>query len=92
MPVETREIVRTNKDYYQLTSLATAATCPGTGTAALIQAEGQDIRWRADGGTPTSTVGMLLLAGETMWYTGSLGSIRFLETASGGIINIQVFK
>lgn len=92
MSIETREIQRTNLNYHQLPTLTTATPSPGVGTAALIQAEGVDVRWRADGTDPTTTVGMLLPAGETMWYTGDLSKLTFIETAVGGIINMQVFK
>jgi hypothetical protein len=78
--------------YQQITSLSSSAalTVPAVDkngnkiqpVLALIQAEGNDVRWRDDGTAPTSTVGMLLLDGETLAYDGNLVGIRFIQAAS----------
>jgi len=85
---EHREVV----GYEQITGLiAVQALKPKDAFFALIQAEAKDIRWRDDGVDPTDTVGMLLVAGDTMEYMGDLNAIRFIETAVSGILNVTYY-
>ena len=81
------------KGYQQLTSISatTALTVPGGSTVAMIQAEAQAVRWRDDGTNPTASVGMNLAAGQTMWYTGPLASIKFIQVTSGAIVNVSYY-
>jgi hypothetical protein len=81
--------------YQQITSLATSTglTVPsdqnrGIPTLAVIQAEAQAVRWRDDGVAPTASVGMVLAAGASMEYDGTLGGIRFIEATGGAILNV----
>lgn len=81
--------------YQQITGMAasTGLTVPsdqnrGIPTLAVIQAEAQAVRWRDDGVAPTSTVGMVLAAGASMEYDGTLGGIRFIEATAGAILNV----
>jgi hypothetical protein len=84
--------------YQQITSLTSAAsltvpTVDANGlsvkpTIAIITAEGAAVRWRDDGADPTGTVGMPLASGVTLQYDGDLARIRFVQQASGGIINV----
>lgn len=82
--------------YHQLDSddLNSAVGIPGIGHArvALIQALNQNVRWRDDGVDPTDSVGMVLVAGFDMFYTGDLNKIKFIETADGAEVNITLFK
>jgi hypothetical protein len=79
--------------YQQLTSLASAAalTVPTGATVALIQAESQSIRWRDDGTNPTTSVGMVLAAGETVFFTGSLSAFRAIEVSASAKLNISYY-
>lgn len=55
---------------------------------ALVQADGGDIRWRADGIAPTTGEGMTLAAGESMIITGinAITSFRFIgKTGPAGV-------
>lgn len=83
----------TAKGYQQLTSLASAAalTVPANATVALIQAESQSVRWRDDGTDPTTTVGMVLSAGESMFFTGSLVAFRAIEITASAKLNISYY-
>lgn len=83
----------TARGYQQLTSLASAAalTVPANTTVALIQAESQSIRWRDDGSDPTTTVGMVLSAGESMFFTGSLSAFRAIEITASAKLNISYY-
>lgn len=77
--------------YQQITSLSSAAglTLPsGKPSVAVIQAETQAVRWRDDGTNPTSSVGMVLSAGDTLIYDGDLNAIKFIETAASAKLNV----
>lgn len=99
-PAKTYKIV----GYQQITSLAAAAglTIPavdpnGNSTkpnAVLLQAEAQNIRWRADGTNPMATVGMRLLstALEPYYFDGDLNRIRFIEAAASAILNVTYLE
>jgi hypothetical protein len=92
--------------YQQITDMAaaTALTIPAPGTpliggadspsqanAALIQCETADVRWRDDGTNPTTAIGMILAAGETMLYTGNLNRIRFIESGATAVLNVSYY-
>lgn len=82
------------KGYEQVTGLSAAKglTVPTGTTWALIQAEGQNVRWRDDGTNPTASVGMRLLVGEELTYTGSsLASLKFIEEAASAKLNVTYF-
>ena len=83
----------TAKGYQQITSLSTASalTVPANTTMALIQAESQSIRWRDDGSDPTTSVGMVLSAGESMFFTGSLSAFRAIEITASAKLNISYY-
>lgn len=79
--------------YQQITSLAAAAalTVPAGATAALISAESQGIRWRDDGTNPTSSVGMPIAAGESIFFTGSLSAFRAIEQTASAKLNVNYY-
>jgi hypothetical protein len=79
--------------YQQITSLASAAalTVPTGATVALIQAESQSVRWRDDGTNPTASVGMVLAAGESLFFTGSLSAFRAIEVSASAKLNISYY-
>jgi len=83
----------TNQGYVQLTSLASATgvTAPGGANCAMIQAEGDQIRWRDDGTAPTATVGMFIPSGGGIWYTGDFTKLQFIQQTGGGKINIAFY-
>ena len=83
----------TAKGYQQLTSLssATALTVPSGATVALIQAESQSIRWRDDGTDPTTSVGMVLAAGESLFFTGDLSAFKAIEITASAKLNISYY-
>lgn len=83
----------TPKGYEQIASLAAAAalTVPAGAVYAMIEAETNDVRWRDDGTNPTATVGMKLLADSTIFYTGDLAAIRFIETTATAKLNVAYY-
>jgi hypothetical protein len=79
--------------YRQITDLDTVKGVQiGTGRVALIQALNQNIRYRDDGADPDATTGVRIHAGESIWYTGDLRTIRFIEEADGAEVNILAYK
>lgn len=84
----------------QLTSLAasTALTsCSGgipTGAnAVVLRAEAQALRYRSDAGAAASTAGVpILVADPPIFYQGALGSLRFIESAGGGKLNVLFYR
>lgn len=83
--------------YHQLASgdITTATSVPGTGSIVMIQAEGQNVRYRVDGVNPTATVGILLAAGECHTLNvgeGNISNIKVIEAAVGGILNVTAFR
>ena len=82
--------------YTQITSLSSAVglgTVPTDAIMALISAEAQGVRWRDDGPAPTATVGMPMAAGQEFQYTVvDFTKIKFIQQASGAILNVAWFK
>ncbi len=57
--------------------------------AAFLQADTQNIRFTTDGSAPTSSVGILLVAGAApFFYAGPLGNLRFIQTTAGSKLNV----
>lgn len=82
----------------QIASLSSVKTLANAGSgipantgAALVQAEAQDVRWTADGTTPTATVGMLLKANDSLWYDLALADLKLIEAASGAKLNVTFY-
>jgi len=91
---QTFEVGSTQAYYVQVGTLTSAVYLPrgGAGRKALIQAEAQDIRWRADGNDPTAAIGMVLAAGDSIEFVGDLTKLRFIEAVGGATLNAIVFK
>jgi hypothetical protein len=73
-------------------SAAAELTVPPDAKLALIQAEGEDVRWRDDGTDPTDSAGMLLEAGQTLVYNGNLQAIRLIEATASATLNVSFYK
>jgi len=79
--------------YRQISSPSTATGVQmGEGRVALIQVLNQNVRYRDDGTDPTDSFGVRIHAGESIWYTGDLRKVKFIEEASGAEINILAYK
>jgi hypothetical protein len=72
----------------------TAVGPPNGANFVLMQSEAQNIRWRDDGGSPTTTVGMLLNSTALVptLYNGQLGKIQFIDAVAGGILDASFYK
>lgn len=78
--------------YQQIIDLSASVglTIPKDARWALIVPETQAVRWR-DNGTPTASVGIPLLAGQPLQYTGNLAAIRFIEQTASAKLNISYY-
>lgn len=81
--------------FFRVTALATSTALPSVPANvkyAVVQCEGNDVRWRADGTAPTATDGMWLPAGtERVFDSGATAALRFIQTAAGATLNIHYF-
>ena len=80
-------------------SAATGLTIPANARVAIIQAIGDDVAWRDDGTDAAHTAagtagGMLLAAGESFLYVGSLEQLSLIEAvdAATAYCNISYYK
>jgi hypothetical protein len=63
------------------------------GTAfALIDAEGQNVRWRDDATAPTASVGKRIIkdSGDLI-YDGDLTALKLIGEAAGGKVNVAFY-
>jgi hypothetical protein len=55
-----------------------------------LQAETNDVRFRFDGAAPTTSVGMLIKAGQNpFWFSERLGALQFIGAASPATLNVE---
>lgn len=59
---------------------------------AVIQAEGQAVRWTDDGTAPEAGKGMRLLVGVDLIYDGDPAALKFLEETAGAKLNVSYYK
>jgi hypothetical protein len=59
---------------------------------ALIRVD-QSMRWRDDGGVPTSSIGMLLNSTDLqgLFYSGNLNAIQFIAQSTSGAVNAVLY-
>lgn len=79
--------------YEQITGLSAAKglTIPDNCIGCLIQAEDNDVRWRADGTDPTDAVGIVLASGNDFWCNMRLRDLRVIETTASAKLNVHYF-
>jgi hypothetical protein len=66
---------------------------PNGATAVLFQAETQNVRWRDDGGAPTTTVGMLMTTtAAPLMYSGPVANIRVISATAGAALDAAFYK
>lgn len=95
--------ITSNLGYQQITPMTSAVTLTlptvipgGNGLSAkprlaIIQCTGQNVRWTDDGTTPTSTLGMVLVVGDTLAYDGDMQKLKFIEAASAAVLNVSYY-
>ena len=93
--VQTRSGYMEPAGYVQITSLSSAvglSSIPDGATLAVIQPETQNVRYRDDGTNPTTSVGMILAAGDLLYYTGTMSALKFIEVSASAKINVTYYK
>jgi len=86
------DAINTPKGYHQITDVSAAVGIFAQAARwALIQAVGQNVRWRDDGTDPTTTVGMILYAGQTLRYNGDVRMVKFIEVAASAELNVALY-
>ena len=81
--------------YDQVTSLGSATNLPSIPHGAimvLVSCSTAAVRWRDDGVAPTASVGMPLAVGQEFQYAGDLAGIRFIQQASGAVLDISYYR
>jgi hypothetical protein len=83
--------------YQQYTTLSSAiglTSIPKGATYALIQVEGENVRWRDDGTAPTASLGMILIAGnEPDAFIGSVfKAAKFIQVSSSATLNVSYYS
>ena len=91
------DVILVPKGYQQITSLSSAAslTVPTGAARALIQCDSvanKAVRWRDDGTSPTTSVGMLLDPGDSIFYTGTLSTFKVIEVAASAKLNVTYYE
>lgn len=83
-----------------LTAAITLETAPAAGdklsdtegaVRALMQARGQAVAWRDDGGVPTAAEGLQIAVGTILEYDGDLSKFQFIEVAVGGALLVSYY-
>lgn len=79
--------------YQQITNLSAAVglTVPEGAAWAVISCEGQNVRYRDDGGTPTATIGQPLQVNTDLPYTGDLKKLSFIQVAASATLNVTYY-
>jgi hypothetical protein len=84
----------TPKGYVQITNLTAAVglgTIPTGARYAVIQPEGQQVRWRDDGSSPAAGVGMQIPLGKELLYDGDLTALKFIQDAATAKLNVVFY-
>lgn len=81
--------------YQQLSVAGTAATLtvPAGTTLAMLAIESNAVRYRDDGTSPTSTVGMPMSVGtQNFPYTGYLGGVQFIAQSGTATLDVNYYQ
>lgn len=55
-----------------------------------LQAQGANVRWRADGTNPTASVGMILYDGaDPIWFSEGMSKLRFIAVSGTPVLSVQ---
>ena len=73
-------------------SVTTGGIPPGA-TMAFLQAEVADIRYRDDGGAPTTAIGNLIVHGiPGIFYAGTLSQIQFIGASGSPLLDVAFYR
>ena len=96
VPVAINEIVPTfGLGFQQLSPLtsATKLSVPPGATNVLLRAEGNNIRFRDDGVSPTASLGQLLATTDLLFqYDGPLSTVSFISVTGNAALDVLFYK
>lgn len=73
-------------------SVTTGGIPPGA-TAAFLQAETASVRYRDDGGAPTTAIGNLIVNGiPGIFYAGTLSKLQFIGASGSPLLDISFYR
>jgi hypothetical protein len=73
-------------------AVTTGGIPPGA-TMAFLQAEVADIRYRDDGGAPTTAIGNLIVHGiPGIFYAGTLSQLQFIGASGSPLLDIAFYR
>jgi hypothetical protein len=74
-------------------SLTSGGIPPGA-TMAVLQAETANVRYRDDGGAPTSGIGSLVVNGAfpPILYTGTLTALQFIAASGSPLLDVAFYR
>jgi hypothetical protein len=71
----------------------TAGGIPPGATMAFLQAEVADVRYRDDGGAPTTAIGNLVVHGiPGIFYAGTLSQIQFIGASGSPLLDVAFYR
>jgi hypothetical protein len=71
----------------------TSGGIPSGATMASFQGEAANIRYRDDGAAPTTSIGMIIISGQSPFlYSGTLSQIRFIAATGSPILDISFYR
>jgi|GEM_PF-727096 len=85
--------------YCQITVLTSAVTLAGGGctvpalaNAVYLSPETQAVRYRDDGTAPTAAIGMTIASGATLFYSGPITNLQFIQAAATAKLNVLFYQ
>ena len=73
-------------------SVTTGGIPPGA-TMAFLQAETADVRYRDDGGVPTTAIGNIVVHGiPGIFYAGTLSQLQFIALSGSPLLDIGFYR
>lgn len=71
----------------------TSGGIPPGATMVFLQAEVADIRYRDDGGAPTTAIGNLIVHGiPGIFYPGTLANLQFIGASGSPLLDVAFYK
>lgn len=85
---------------YQLSASNTASSAsltsggiPPNATMVTLQAETANVRWRDDGGAPTTSIGNILVSGQNpSLYTGTVSQLQFIAATGSPLVDAAFYR
>lgn len=73
-------------------AVATQLNKPAYTKVAYVQVEGGQVRYRDDGVNPTAAIGMLLVDGAVLEYSGDLSTLKFITESGTPKLNVSYYE